>query len=149
MLDEARRGLLIGLKAYKTAVYGMETIAAVFPNLIADLLKMFMAKNAMGNTTPIGYNWNQLMEFQINLGNAIAAAQFDYLDNIVIQFLQSYSYVLPPYQFFIEFPDEEIQEYTEICNGFKGKEWDDIVDDFVDATYEFFGSGKMFNTPLE
>ena len=144
-----KRQLLKGLRGYQTPTFSIELIAELVPNLIAEVLKMYTARNAMDQITPIGYDWNKMLEFQINLGTMIATKQFDYLDNVMIQFLKSYSYVLPPYRFFIKFPDEELIKYEEICNEFKGKEWNEIVDEFVDATIDLFESGKMFNKSLE
>lgn len=144
-----KRGLLKGLKAYKTFVFPIETIAEVFPSIFADILKMFRLRTAIGQSMPIGYDWSKLMEFQINLGNCIANNQFNYLDNILLQFLKSYSYVIPPYQFFIKFSNEEEEKFVNTCNAFKGKKWDDIIDVFIDAVYDLFETGKMFNQSIE
>jgi len=144
-----REGLLIGLKAYKTTVYSKKIIAGIFPKIFAEILKSFMTRNAMGDPAPIGYDWNKIMEFQINMGTIIDQEKFDYLDNVVLQFLKSYSFVIPPYRFFIELPEEEIIKYTTICDGFKGKSWDDIIDVFIDATYNLFKTGTMRDQPLE
>jgi len=143
-----RRELLKGIKGYRTANFSIETIAEVVPSLIADFFKTFMATNMQGNASPIGYDWGRLLEFQINLGTMIKTKQFDYLDNVVIQFLKSYSHVHSAYRFFIKFSDAAIEKFTKICNSFKGLDWDDIVDEFVDALYEFFSQGKMANNKL-
>ena len=144
-----RRGYLKGLKGYRTAIFSLETVATVVPQLISDLFKSFFIEGPRGHPMPIGYDWGRLMEFQVNLGTVIVNQNFDYLDNIIIQFFKSYGCVVPPHKHHIQFPDEAITKFTLICNSFKGKEWDDIIDEFIDALYDFFSQGTMLNIPVQ
>lgn len=141
--------MLIGLKAYKTTTFPKEDIATLFPSLLADILRMFMAKSLNGRPLPIGYNWDKFMEFQTNLGIMIAQEKFDYLDNVVIQFLKSYQTCFNPYVITICILDDELRKYENICNEFKGKTWDEIIDDFIDATYNLFKTGKFLGKCME
>jgi hypothetical protein len=143
-----KKELFSGLKLYKTTNYSKEIIANAFPIVCANLFKMFMAKTPTGQAIPIGYDWGKLMEFKTNLGTIIAKENYDFLDNIIIQFLNSYSCICMPYRIFIKFPEEKLDEYTKICDNFKGKKWDDIIDTFIDATYDLFALGTMMEKPL-
>lgn len=140
--------ILKGIKAYRTPIFPIETIAKVVPHLLADYFKTFMAQNMQGTTSPIGYDWGRLLEFQNNLGMMIMSKKFDYLDNVVLQFLKSYSHVFSVYRFPIKFPDSSVEKFKKICDSFKEREWNDIVDEFIDAVELLFSSGKILNKNL-
>ena len=136
---------LQGLKGYKTAVYPMQTIVDVFPHLIADYCKSFLVTRFDGHTDTIGYDWGRLLEFQINLGSMISSHKFEYLDNVVLQLFKSYSYIYTVYQFYIDFDSISVKRFVKTCDTFKNKEWDDVIDDFVDALHDLFSSGTFLN----
>lgn len=142
---QRKRQILQGMKGYRTATYSIDTIAEVMPQLIADLFRTFFITDDAGRPNFLGYDWGRLLEFQINLGNIITTAKFDYLDNVVLQFLNGFGCFIYPYKHTIKFPESEIIKYTDICNKFKGLTWDDVSDIFLDATYDLFASGSVVN----
>lgn len=130
------------LKAFKFSVMGRKSVAGAFPTLIANCCKSMKIINIYGQYQAIHYDWNKLLIFEMNLGTAIYNNNFDTLDNIIIEFFHCYHYqtVTPDGQFVmfeVDFPDEAIKKFETICNKFKGKEWDDILDKFIDAFFEF------------
>jgi len=130
------------LKAFKFSTMGKEHVAKIFPELLANSCRSLSITDILGNKKEVIYNWGKLMEYKINLSNAIYNNNYDLLDNIIIDFYQSYNYkmVTPKGQlvmFKVDFSDEVIKKFTDICNAFKGKEWDDILNDFLDAFYDF------------
>jgi len=140
--------LLKGIKGYRTSGYSLEVISQVVPHLIGDLFRTFHITNKKGSPSHIGYDWGRLMEFQINLGSMIISKKFDYLDNVTLQFLNGFSTLEYPHRVFVKYPQKEIDKFIKICNKFKGLEWDDIVDEFVDSIYNLFASGKIINQQI-
>ena len=146
MMDiQRKRQLLQGMKGYRTITHPIEIIAEVMPQLIADLFRTFFVADESGRPNFLGYDWGRLLEFQINLGNMIETGRFDYLDNVVLQFLNCFGCFVYPFKHNIKFSENEIAKYTKICNDFKGLTWDDISDVFIDATYDLFASGIIVN----
>ena len=145
---QRKRQILQGIKGYRTISYPIEIIAQIIPQFIADLFRTFFIEDLAGKPNQIGYDWSRLLEFQINLGNMITTGKFDYLDNVVLQFLNGYFCFEYPFKHNIQFSEKEIEKYTEICNKFKGLMWDDIVDVFLDSTYDLFASGIMNNQKI-
>jgi len=136
------------LKAFTFSTMGKEHVAKIFPELLANSCRSLSITDIMGNKKEVIYNWGKLMEYKINLSNAIYSDNYDLLDNIIIEFYQSYNYkiVTPKGQlvmFQVEFPDEAIEKFTNICNNFKGKEWDNILSDFLDSFYEFITTATI------
>jgi hypothetical protein len=150
MIDiQKKRQILQGMKGYKTNVHSIETIAGVIPQFIADLFRTFFVEDDAGRPNHIGYDWNRLMEFQINLGNMIKAGKFDYLDNVILQFLNGYGCFIYPFKHNVKFSNEEIGKFTDICNKFKDLTWDDIADPFLDATFDLFASSTILNQKIK
>lgn len=146
---QKKRQLLQGIKGYRTHIYSIDTISNVVPHLIADLFRTFFVSDNLGRPRWIGYDWGRLMEFQVNLGSVIASGNFDYLDNIILQFLHGYSCLVFPHKFNIKFSNDAKEKYSKICNRFKGLGWDDIIDEFIDSTFELFESGTIHNKQVE
>ena len=137
-----QQAFIKSLKAFKFSVFGKEHIAKVFPELLANSCRSMAIIDIMGQPKEVIYDWGKLVEYKINLSNAIYNDNYDLLDNIIIEFFKSYNYqiVVPDGRliiFHIDFPDEAIEKFTNICNAFKGKQWDDIIDSFLDSFYEF------------
>jgi hypothetical protein len=140
--------VLNNIKYYHTNRMALKDIANMVPTLISNSLRLFKATTLNGISYPIGYDGKNIIEFQINLGTSIATQNFNNIYEIMIRFLSSYSYMFAMYQYFIKFTKEDLNRYESICNSFKGKEWDDIVLEFSDATYDFFSKGTMSNNKL-
>jgi hypothetical protein len=146
---QRKRQVLQGIKGFRTISYPIETIAEVIPQYIADLFRTFFIPDNYGRPNYIGYDWGRLKEFQINLGNMIITGKFDYLDNIILQFLNGYGCFVYPYKHNVKFSNKEIEKFTKICNNFKNLTWDDIADPFIDATFDLFASGKIMNQKIK
>jgi len=101
-----------------------------------------------GVTRPVIHDWGKLVEFKVNLSTAIYMDNYDTLDNIIIEFFKTYNYkiITPTGQFVmfkVDFTDESEKRFESICNNFKGKDWDSIIDDFIDALYIFLSSATV------
>ena len=135
-------GTLNSLKAFKISTFGKENIVETFPMLLANCCRTMRVPNIFGQPQELIYDWGKFVEFRVNLGTAIYNEQYDYLDNIIIEFFQTYSYktLTPKGQlvvFTIEFPEEAVTTFENTCNAFKGKLWDNILDDFLNAFHDF------------
>ncbi len=102
-----------------------------------------------GNMQPVIHDWGKLVEFKINLSNSIYLNNYDLLDNIIIEFFTTYNYktFTPKGQyvmFHVDFPKESIDVFTNICNSFKGQEWDNILYLFLDSLYIFLSICHLF-----
>ena len=136
------------LKAYKMKYMGKDTVINTIPMLIANCCRHSYVINVKGSTQPLCYDWTKLMEFRNNLSIAIAFENYDLLDNIILEFFKTYNYkvILNNLQymiFTIEFPKESEDEFVETCNNFKGKQWDDILENLIEALYKFLNSGTV------
>lgn len=150
MIDvQRKRQILQGIKGYKTNVYSIELIANVIPQFIADLFRTFFIEDTAGRPNYIGYDWNRLMEFQINLGNMIKIGKFDYLDNVILQFLNGYGCLIYPFKHSVKFSNEMVKKFTNVCNNFENLTWDDIADPFLDAIFDLFASGTILNQKIK
>ena len=142
------RQKLSNIKIYNTLRMSIIDIANIIPIAIANTLKTFMAVTLSNKTYPIGYYGDNLLEFKVNLGTIIATQNFDHLYNVMIRFLSCYNYTYSAYTYFIKFSEEDLIKYKRLCDSFKGKQWNDIVSDFADATYALFSNGIMSDKKL-
>jgi len=145
-----KKEFVFPLKAYKISTMGKDVVVSTFPALVANCCRMATITNVQNKNQNLCYDWTKFMEFRNNLSIVIMQNQFEYLDNIIIDFFKTYNYevlrdISTKVRFTIQFPDEAIQTFTSRCNAFKGKEWDDILDGFVDALYDFLNSGTIHN----
>jgi len=136
------------LKAYKIKYMGRGAIINIFPLLLANCCRQSYIINIKGSTQPLCYDWTKLMEFKNNLSIVIANENYDLLDNIILEFFKTYNYKILTKQssyllFKIEFPKDAEDNFIETCNNFKDKQWDDILDDFLEALYIFLNTGTV------
>jgi hypothetical protein len=146
-------GFIASLKAYKFSVMGRDSVIKVFPELLANTCRTMQVTNMYGVPQGLCYDWNKLMEFKVNLSTAIAMEKYDTLDNIIIEFFDSYNYkiVTPMGQlvmFKVDFPKESKRKFETTCNAFKGRLWDDIIDEFVTSFYEFANTATIHGDNL-
>ncbi len=147
-------GFLNSLKAYKFSVMGRDAVITSFPELLANVCRMMKVTNVFGLPQAICYDWGKLLEFKINFSNAIAFENFDMLDNIILEFFSSYHYnIITPdgslVMFKVDFPEDETQKFVNTCNAFKGREWDDILPEFLDALYSYTSKATIHGDDLE
>jgi len=133
-----------GLKGYKEGFYTKEQVAEYFPEVLAGFLKMINIKSAQLITAPIEFDWQKLMKFKMNFGKAIYTNNFDKLDDIILEFLNTYKCRISLTQSVVaSFPEEAQKQLVQTCNSFKGKQWNDILEELVDALERYFTSGKI------
>ena len=145
--------LLVGLKSQKFAIYEKNIVAETFPELLAQCLQMIKVINLYGEEQVLSYDWQKLVQFKVNMGNAVYTETYNSLDNILIDFLSTYHYkkVTPAgslVMFSINFLEEEKNIFIEKCESFKGKKWDNIVNDLIDAIYNLFNSATIHGNKL-
>ena len=126
-----------------TKICTLTTIVETVPIKIAYGIKALRFIDTSGTPFNININSIQLSVLQTKLGNAIINNDFDTLDDIIINFFKSYYCITQIGKLFIEFEKEKIDKFIEICNSFKGKQWDDIVITFFNELYIFIMSGKI------
>jgi hypothetical protein len=149
-----KQELINALKAFRFSTMGKEHVAKVFPELLANSCRSMAITDILGAKKEVIYDWGKLVEYKINFSNAIYSDAYDMLDNIVIEFYKSYNYkiIVPPGRlvlFHVDFPDEAIEKFTNICNAFKGQLWDDILDNFLDSFYEFVSTATVHGDAFE
>src|SRR5271157_5705076 len=127
------RNLLNGLKGFTTQDDNLSYIADAFPKILGNFLRLMHTSVKLVYVFSLNFDRNKFMEFMINLGNAIQNNEFDYIDNIIIDLLSTYHYIYPPYKVIIDLDPLSTERFTVLCNGFKGKKWNDILSPLVDG----------------
>jgi hypothetical protein len=139
MLKEEYRNIL---KSYKVEKLGSNVVAGQFPSILCHVCINSYVINMYGQRQTIYYDWKKKIEFEVSLGAAIASEYYDILDDIIINFMKTFNYnIITPantlVNFIVNIPEPSIAKFQNVCNNFKGKLWDDILNDFIDALYEF------------
>lgn len=143
-----KKELINALKPFKVSTMGKDHVSRVFPELLANACRSMGVVDCYGATHPVLQDWGKLVEFKVNLSTAIYTDNYDTLDNIIIDFFNTYNYkiVLPTGKFVmfkVEFPQESKDLFESRCNQFKNCEWDEILNDFIDYLYEFLSSATI------
>jgi hypothetical protein len=133
------------IKACKTIHGSSQIIIEKFTNNIIHLFQSFYIKDSNNNKNSIVVDWGKSTECKINLGFMIDNKDFTYIGATILRFLQSFFCLIALYKFSINFSKENIDIFLRACEKFKGLDWDDIVDDLIDAMYVLFSSGKIMN----
>ena len=151
MISEA---FVNALRTYKEPLYTKEKIAECFPRTLANSCRTMKITNILGKPQGLYYDWGQLQAFQVNLGAAIHNENYDSLDNIIIDFVNSYNYktVTPKGQFImftVDFPDTAVHQFEIACYQFKGKKWNDMLNEFIDELVKFLKTVTVHGDMLE
>ena len=132
------------LKLYKATEENVIAISKIFPILFGNLLRLSYVYFKPTVKVSLIHDQMEFIKFQTKLGYAILMHEYDNLDNIVLEFLDTYHYGFPPtYIFHIEFNQEIRQNFINICNTFKGKTWNEIIDPFIDSFYELISTAAL------
>lgn len=137
------KSVICGLKAYKSTEENIIVISKIFPILFGNILRLSYVYFKPTDRIMLVYNQLEFLKFQTKLGYAIMMHEYDYLDNIVLEFLDSYHYGFSPYVFHIKFNQEVRQKFIDTCNTFKGKTWNEIIDTFIDSFYELISTATL------
>ena len=145
---------IIALRTYKEPLYTKDKIAERFPFTLANCCRTMKVTNIFGKPQGLLYDWGQLQIFQSNMGIAISQEKYDTLDDIIIDFFNSYNYkVITPkgqhVMFTVEFPESAETIFRNKCNTFKNKKWNDILDTFLDVLVEFLKTATVHGDTLE
>jgi hypothetical protein len=128
--------LFNGLKNYYINDDNIESIAQAFPLVLGNLLRMMNVQVPPRSTVNLLFDRDKFLEFINNFGYAILNEDFDLFDNLIIEFISTYHYVILPYKYIIDLDEEQKIIFINLCNSFKGKKWNDILDIFVDGLYD-------------
>lgn len=132
------------LKLYKSTEENIVPISKIFPILFGNILRLSYVYFKPDTKVTLIYNQIEFLKFQTKLGYAILMHEYDNLDNIVLEFLDTYHYGFPPdYMFHISFNQEIRQKFIGVCNTFKGKTWNEIIDSFIDSFYELLSTATL------
>jgi len=136
--------LLMSLKVHTSASRPFADIALEFPVMLSATLRMIPFKYELHNLL-LSYNALGFLTFRTRLSTAIFTNNFDYLDNVILDFIKSskYSYGATPLT--LTFSEETTLNFVELCNSFKGRPWDDIIDPFIDGLRDLLSSGFLTN----
>ena len=143
----------MSLKNYKKEKNGRNIVIESFPRTLMTLLCSSHIINIYGEPHPIGYDGIKSFEFITRMSDAIAHDNFDLLDDIIIDFVKTYHYTIltPEYKmimFPVNFPEDAEKIFREICNSFKGKQWNDVLSEFIDALYTFTDTATIHGDTL-
>ena len=145
---------LNSLRIYREPHYTKEKIAENFPVTLANCCRTMKVTNILGKPQGLLYDWGQFQAFQSNLGITIYNEKYDYLDDTIIDFFNSYNYkiITPKGQrvmFTVEFSEDATNVFRNKCNASKNKEWNEIIDPFLDALSEFLKTATVHGDNLE
>ena len=147
-------GFINALKTYREPLYTKKKIAERFPLTLANCCRTMKVTNILGKPQGLLYDWGQLQAFKTNMGIAISHENYECLYNIIIDFFDSYNYkIITPKghltMFTVKFPDYAKTAFTNTCNDFKSRAWNDIIDDFIDALVDFLRTATVHGDGLE
>ena len=136
---------LDALKNYKVNDDNIYDIAKLFPMMLGNVLRMMYVYITPSSLINLSYKRENLMQFEIKFGYAMMMHKYDDVDNVLLDFLESYHYGLQGTEhiWHIKFKDTARNRFIEICNGFAGKKWNDIIEPFIDALYLLFSSATI------
>ena len=137
---------IMNLKAYKITNNTDSLIAKIFPSLLGNFFKLFYIDVTVGNILALSFPIDKFLQFQTKFGYAILMQKYDNFDNIILEFVDEIFVGVPPYIINkIEFGTEERQKFINICNGFVGKHWNDILEPFLEAYFILFSSAFIID----
>ena len=150
MFDERLKNTL---KNFKQPIYSKQAVSEIFPKCLMQYLCSYSVTNIYGKVQHIAYDSTKSYEFVLRLGGVIYHDTLDLLDDIVIDFVKTYHYkvVTPKVEFVmfpVNFPESEEIKFRTICNNFKGRAWNDILPEFVDALYDFVNTATIHGDDL-
>jgi len=136
--------IINNLKLYKSTEENIISISKIFPILFGNILRLSYVYFKPTVKVTLIYDQMEFLKFQTKFSYAILMHMYDNLDNIILEFLDTYHYGFPPdHIFHIEFNQEIRQKFIDTCNSFKGKTWNEIIDLFIDSFYELVSTATL------
>ena len=86
------RQVIYGLKVYKTVEENIIPISKVFPILFGNILRLSYVYFKPDVKVMLVYDQMKFLQFQTKFSYIILMHQYDNLDNIILEFLDSYHY---------------------------------------------------------
>lgn len=120
------------LKMFVSSLYSLDILSRVFPLLLINKFTSFLVVTEDNMWDRLCYSFNGFFQFRINLGVAIRDSNFDNFDNVLLPFLEECYSVQNGKKYTLVFDEEQKKKFIDVCNSFKGKLWDDIINEFCD-----------------
>jgi hypothetical protein len=136
------------IKACKTIHGSSQVVLENFINNMIHLFQSFYMKDSNNNKNPVVVDWGRITECKINLGAMLDSGDYTYIGPTTLRFLQSFFCLIALNKFNLNFSEENISVFLKTCERFKGLDWDDLIDDLIDAMYILFSSGKIFSETI-
>ena len=133
-----------GLKLHKEGYQSIDTIGRVFPLIFRNSLNFLQFRINNTYSTSVFFEAHSQLMFCNNMGNAIVNHEYGNLDDILLQLFKSGMVFIAGYGMkTITFTEKDASIFQNKCNTFKGKHWNDIIGDFIDACTELFKTGTV------
>jgi hypothetical protein len=119
------------LKLYKD-----EDRKSLFASYYIGCLQSLLVRFSFGGVIVLKTPLELRKKFIDNMNTTIQENNFDYLDNITLDFMGSLHFVTNFGNIAITIDEEQKKKFIEICNSFKGKKWEEVCPIFIDNTYD-------------
>ena len=132
------------LKLYREGHHTNDDIAKIFPKLFMSCLHVIHFRINHSYDTHVFFRASDQLLFENNMGNAIANHLYDNLDDILLQlFTSGVIFINGTGVKPLVFSEKDASIFQNKCNTFKGKHWNDLIGDFIDACTELFKTGTV------
>ena len=140
------RDLINALKVYKKMrPYDIEE---KFPKAFVGCLQSMLVYFPTGHIVLLLAPLEIQNQFIDKFEEALKNDQYDQLDNITLDFISNLKYRTPDFEISLNIEEDEKQKFIDICNNFKDKEWDEIIDEFIDSVYNLLSNCTIYGGQL-
>jgi len=136
------------LKMFKSTTHSVDILSRVVPIILVRTFTKFLVITADGLWDRLYEDSADLFNFNVNLGVAIRDNNFDYLDNIILPYFEACFSMQNGVKYTVIFDPTAKANFSNACNSFAGKLWDNILDTFCDELLVLTKSGKVNNRYL-
>ncbi len=128
--------ILDNLKRYKGKENSLDNLSHLFATYYIGCLHSLTVRFSFGGIVVLRTPLELRQAFIDKMSDIIKKNEYDYLDNVALEIINSLHFMTRFGNINIDINDREKQKFINICNSFKGKNWNDIIHSFVDATYD-------------
>jgi len=136
------------LTVFNSKVYDIETISRVFPQYLINTFVSFLVVTEDNTWERLYKNGNNLFNFTISVGTSIKSNNFNSLSSLIIEYFEECYSLQKDIMYNVILDHNEKKNFTNICNGFEGKVWDDIIIILCSSLNTLSFSGKVNNIKL-